>query len=146
MRRNGYERSFATRQSNHFRWSTTFVENPITLNTLHYTCPSCHETNRFNSYATDRVELEREEGEAIRTTCKHCHEARTLHPNDIFAKPNVIVTGIATALVVGLLVALLMMGWILISAILIGAPFAVWAAQQKSASNFNGYMIRRTRQ
>ncbi|OAV43996.1 hypothetical protein [Lewinella sp. 4G2] len=113
------------------------------MNAPYFTCTNCHEDTRYKSYATDRVELEREDGTELRVTCSHCHESKTIHPNDISAAPNKVIPIVVGVIVAILMLVLFYMGWILISAILIGAPFAVWAAQQKSAANFNGYRIRR---
>ncbi|NJC26638.1 hypothetical protein [Neolewinella antarctica] len=112
------------------------------MTTKHYTCPACHEENRYKTFVTDRVELERAQGEAIRVTCKHCHESRTIHPNDVFAKPSLLPPVIVAIVVAIPLIILFRLGWIVFSVALIGAPFAVWAAQQQAATRFNGYRIR----
>ena len=109
----------------------------------YFRCPACRAENRYKTHATDRVELEREAGESLPVTCTHCFERKTLHPNDIQAKPNLWMVYIATALVVALMLYLFSLGFLLISTVLLAAPAAIYAAQQKEAYAFNTYRIRR---
>lgn len=92
--------------------------------------------------ATDRVELEKDKGETFRVDCDHCHESRTIHVNDISAKPSLIVTGIGVAAGVGATVALWQLGFI--AWISGGLPVIIYAAQRKAADTFNGYKINRS--
>ena len=109
----------------------------------YYICSSCQEENSYRSFATDQVELEREVGVTIPVNCAHCHARKTVHPNDIQAKPNVWVPIIASVPAVALLIWLVYQGWILISVALFSVPVLVWAAQRKSSAAFNSYRIKR---
>ena len=93
--------------------------------------------------ATDRVELEKDRGETFRVSCDHCHESKTIHVNDIKAKPNAIVTGIGVAAGVGSAVALWNLGFI--AAISGSLPIIIYAAQRKAADTFNSYKVKRTK-
>ncbi len=93
--------------------------------------------------ATDRVELEKEQGETFRLSCSHCYESKTVHVNDIKAKPNLIVTGIGVAAGIGATVAMWNLGFI--ASISGGLPIIIYAAQRRAAETFNGYRVKRTK-
>lgn len=120
-----------------------FGVNPLTMTSKYYTCPSCHENTPFKSMATDRVELEKDKGETFRVSCDHCHESRTIHVNDVKAKPNTIVTGIGVAAGIGATVALWQLGFV--AWISGGLPIIIYAAQRKAADTFNSYKVKRTK-
>ncbi len=98
----------------------------------------------MSTYATDRVDLERERGESFAATCKHCLKPRAIHVNDVRAVPNRVITGVgvfAGVAAVGLLWKMGFIAWIA------GAlPVLVYRAQVTSASAFNGYSLPRVNQ
>ena len=105
----------------------------------YYTCRSCHENSRIRTYATDRVDLEREVGERFSSHCQHCGKAGSIHVNDVKAAPNRTVTGIGIAAGVVATVALWQVGFIALAS---GAlPVIVHTAQSRSADTFNGYKL-----
>jgi hypothetical protein len=91
--------------------------------------------------SSDRVELERDEGEHIRTACKHCHKQLSIHPNDINAEPNKIITGIAGVAGVAATVALWNVGFI--AGLSLSIPFIIYGVQTKAAETFNSYLLKR---
>lgn len=90
---------------------------------------------------SDRVELERGEGEYIRTACKHCHKQLSIHPNDINAEPNKIITGIAGPAGVAATVALWNVGFI--AGLSLSIPFIIYGVQTKAAETFSSYLLKR---
>ena len=90
-----------------------------------YTCPKCHEATSYRTAANDRSELERERGERLPVTCTHCHDRRTIHPNDVQAKPNITLPLIAGGLVFLPLIYLLYHGWVVLGIPILAAPFGV---------------------
>lgn len=108
----------------------------------YFTCPSCHENTRYKTMATDRVELEKEEGEFISAQCEHCYQQLRVHVNDINAEPNKVILGVGVGAGVVATAALWQLGVI---AWVSGAlPVIVYGAQLKAAETFNGYKIRRS--
>ena len=107
--------------------------------TKYFTCPSCHDNSPVRTYATDRVELERELGENFATRCKHCHKPGSVHVNHVRAAPNRVVTGVGIAAGVIATAALWQIGFIAFAS---GAlPVIIYTAQNRSAETFNAYKL-----
>ena len=107
--------------------------------TKYYTCPSCHENTPVKTYATDRVDLERDLGETFASRCKHCHKPGSVHVNQVRALPNRMVTGLGVAAGVAATAALWKIGFIAFAS---GAlPVIIYTAQNRSADTFNAYKL-----
>ncbi len=110
------------------------------MTSKYFTCKVCHENTRFATMASDRVELERERGELIVVSCKHCHRKQSIHINEVKAEPNKVITGISVAAGAVASVALWNIGFIAVASFIL--PVIVYTAQQKMAATFNSYRIR----
>ena len=109
------------------------------MTTKYFTCPSCHEATIFRTSATDRVDLERDRGETFMATCRHCLRPRSLHVNDISAKPSKAITAAGILGGVAATVALWHTGFI--SYVTGALPVIVYQAQRIAAATFNGYNL-----
>jgi len=105
-------------------------------------CNSCKKEHLIKSYASTRPDLAQDKGEEFSMNCTDCGNNTRVHVNEVQAKPNT--TVLLAALVVGVLVTVILLYFLgAIGTISLGIPLLMWRQENKSASTFNGYMIRR---
>lgn len=117
------------------------------MTTKHFPCPSCRSVNRLRTFATDRVELERELGASFQKTCSHCSASVEVHVNDVRAKPIHLITYTVWGFLLLLVITALLLGLgqniygLFLLAGILGLPVMVHRAVEKAATTFNHYKL-----
>lgn len=111
------------------------------MTTKSFPCPHCAAVNTVLTPAPDRVALERQSGDYLHATCVHCYKPVRVHVNEIQARPDLVVTTIATCVALVAVALFWQLGFIAAAAFAL--PLVVYRAQQMAARSFNGYQLPR---
>lgn len=108
---------------------------------LHTVCKSCETEIRIKERASTRTELQDKIGSTLTFVCPKCTTTNTKSINQIYAKPNIIIS--LVGLTLGIVITVLL--WSVLGAIgtISGAiPIGISKYQQNICRDFNRYRIK----
>lgn len=108
---------------------------------LYTDCSSCSKEVKLKESAGTRPELQEKIGSSYAFVCPKCSKSNTKTINQIYAKPNKIISLIG--LLLGIVVTVLL--WDILGAVgtISGAiPIGIWKYQENLCRDFNRYRIK----